>query len=100
MTLGTVCMMLMKKKKPPSWSNVRAVMRKKNFINSVIQFDTKLLPQSIKNSVLQITESSEWDIDKINHASKAAGPLAKWVSSQIHFADILNKVQPMKDEIQ
>ena len=74
-------------------------MRKTTFIRQVIEFDTKKLPQLIKNKVLKITGSSDWDIEKIYHASKAAGPLAKWVKSQITFADILNKVQPMKDEI-
>jgi len=41
----------------------------------------------------------EWDIGKINQASKAAGPLAEWVSSQVKYATILDMVQPLRDEI-
>ena len=41
----------------------------------------------------------EWDLDRIERASKAAGPLAAWVDSQLKYADILKKIQPLREEV-
>jgi len=43
--------------------------------------------------------SSDWNPEKINFSSKAAGPLALWTTSQIKFADIEKKVEPLKNEV-
>lgn len=39
-------------------------------------------------------------MEKIFKSSKAAGPLAKWVDSQVHFSTILESVDPLRKEVQ
>ncbi len=38
-------------------------------------------------------------MDRVNNASKACGPLCAWVISQVHYSSILDKVQPLRDEV-
>jgi len=53
-----------------------------NFIKNVLEFKTDDLPFPVKSFVLKnYIQKPEWDIDKIGFSSKAAGPLALWVSS-------------------
>ena len=53
-----------------------------NFIKNVIEFKTDDLPLAVKTFVLKnYIQKPEWDVEKINFSSKAAGPLALWVSS-------------------
>jgi hypothetical protein len=35
----------------------------------------------------------------ITNASQAAGALASWAKSQLSYADILTKINPMRNEI-
>lgn len=51
----------------------------------------------MKKQVLdKFIKSPEWKIEDITKSSKAAGSLAVWAGSQLSYADILNKVGPMK----
>ncbi len=42
----------------------------------------------------------EYNFETIDRASKACGPLAKWVIAQVRFSEILDKVGPLRDEVQ
>lgn len=65
-------------------------MANMNFINNVINFNTETMPPKVKKFLLtKYLSIPEWNIDKINFASKAAGPLAMWLDSQLKYADIL-----------
>lgn len=53
-----------------------------NFITNVINFNTETMPPKVKKFLLtKYLSIPEWNIDKINFASKAAGPLAMWLDS-------------------
>ena len=53
-----------------------------NFIKNVIEYKTDDLALPVKSFVLKnYISKPEWDQEKINFSSKAAGPLALWVSS-------------------
>jgi dynein heavy chain 1 len=57
-------------------------MANMNFINNVINFNTETMPAKVKKFLLtKYLSIPEWNIDKINFASKAAGPLAMWLDS-------------------
>lgn len=64
------------------WGDVRMMIAKQDFIGNVINFNTEALPLRVKKYILaKYINAPEWDVDKINYSSKAAGPLAMWVSS-------------------
>lgn len=86
--------------KQPDWAQVRSVIGNMNFIKSVLEFKTDDLPAAVKAFVMKTYISKpEWDVEKIGFSSKAAGPLAMWVTSQLKYADILQKVDPLRKEV-
>lgn len=63
-------------------------------------FKSSELKDDVKDHVLtKYINSTDWNPEKINFSSKAAGPLALWTTSQIKFADIEKKVEPLKNEV-
>ena len=66
----------------------------------MLNFDKDSVTSKTKKLVLsQYIETDIWDIKSINTASKAAGPLAKWVQSLIEYADIFLKIEPLRNEV-
>jgi dynein heavy chain 1 len=53
--------------------------------------------------VREITDTyarvEEFEYENVNRASKACGPLQKWVVSQLHYFEILKRVEPLRDEV-
>lgn len=41
----------------------------------------------------------DYNFEKVNHASNACGPLVKWATAQIQYADMLKKVEPLREEL-
>lgn len=41
----------------------------------------------------------DYNFEKVNHASNACGPLVKWAMAQIQYADMLKKVEPLREEL-
>lgn len=85
-----------------AWEDCRKVMRV-DFIQKILTFDaTKqdlVSPATVARVKSKYLNTPEWDVDRIDKASKAAGPLAKWVGSSLSFAEIVLKVDPLKREI-
>ena len=99
-TLEAVVSIITKQYKVWEWKDVKATVSRATFIKDVIEFNTDDLPQKVKDQVMtNYVKKPEWDLDKIERASKAAGPLAAWVDSQLKYADILKKVQPLRDSV-
>lgn len=82
------------------WKDIKAFMMK-DFIKQVQDLNANDIPNSVKKAVLdKYIHSPEWKIPDISNTSKAAGALASWAESQLCYADILTKVDPMKKEIE
>jgi len=50
-------------------------------------------------SVKKYTSNPDFEFEKVNRASVACGPLCSWVKSQILYSAILNKVDPLRSEL-
>jgi dynein heavy chain 1, cytosolic len=82
------------------WSEIRKVIRKEDFIPTVVNFDPlSLTPKQIKTVKDNYLSSADLDHSAVDRASKACGPLYKWASSQIKYATILKKIKPLRDEM-
>lgn len=44
-------------------------------------------------------QDPNFDIEAINRASRAAGPLATWVKSIVEYAEIFLKIEPLRNEV-
>lgn len=83
------------------WKAIQAIVRKDDFIASILMFDnakqmTKALRNKMRNEFLSIPE---FTFEKVNRASKACGPLVQWVTAQVNYSDILDRVGPLKEEV-
>ena len=41
----------------------------------------------------------QFTYEKMNHASKACGPLVQWAIAQVGYADVLKRVDPLRAEL-
>ena len=87
--------------KKNEWKDVLSIMKRPDFIKKILELDVDNVKDNIKKKVTQeYLKNPEWDIKKITKAFKAAGALAEWLESQLSYADILSKVDPLRKEIQ
>ncbi|KAM3486950.1 hypothetical protein MY8738_000076 [Beauveria namnaoensis] len=99
LALDAVCTLL--GHKINDWKAVQAIIRKDDFIASILMFDnakmmTKAVRQKMRNEFLSIPD---FTFEKVNRASKACGPLVQWVAAQVNYSDILDRVGPLKEEV-
>eukprot|EP00931_Biecheleriopsis_adriatica_P034702 TRINITY_DN20021_c0_g5_i1.p1 TRINITY_DN20021_c0_g5~~TRINITY_DN20021_c0_g5_i1.p1 ORF type:complete len:4603 (-),score=1119.02 TRINITY_DN20021_c0_g5_i1:34-13842(-) len=83
-----------------TWEAVRKIMRDANFIPSMLEYDADSLKDSTRDLLKKkYLGSKAWDLQRIKQASRMAGPVAQWVECQLQFADLLNMMEPMRNEL-
>ncbi|GLD93495.1 hypothetical protein PINS_up002087 [Pythium insidiosum] len=100
MTLEAVAIML--GETSLDWADLRKFIRRDDFISQVVNFDSEKLT-SRQRQVIQtnyIDNTDEFEYEKVNRASKACGPLYKWIVSQLNYTRILHSIQPLREEVQ
>ena len=123
-TMEAVAIMIGATKMNATWSDIRKVVSRTDFITNVVTFNTDKLNERVRAYVVWCSLDKSTRIlvmcetlphqhryikktyvenDELTYAtalrgSKAAGPLYKWVESQVLFAEILNNVKPLKQE--
>ncbi|KAJ7071380.1 dynein heavy chain protein 1 [Mycena amicta] len=85
-----------------SWRAVQTILRGDGFINSILKFDTttqmtKPLRDLMKRDFLS---RPSYNFETVQRASRACGPLVKWVLAQVRFSEILDRVEPLRNEVQ
>lgn len=98
LTMESVCMLL--GHRLDGWKSVQSLIRRDDFIASVVRLDTNAVPRTLRERLQhEYLSRPEYNYDTINHASTACGPLARWVLAQVHYADILERVAPLRAEV-
>ncbi|KAI0072370.1 dynein heavy chain [Panus rudis PR-1116 ss-1] len=100
LAMESVCTLL--GHKIDSWRTVQGIIRRDDFISRIVGFDTtnqmtKQLRDLMKKEFLS---RPSYNFETVNRASKACGPLVKWVIAQVRFSEILDKVEPLRNEVQ
>lgn len=99
LALDSVCTLL--GHKVDSWKTVLAIVRKDDFIASIVNYDnerqmTRGLRIKMRNEYLS---NEDFTYEKVNRASKACGPLVQWVQAQVNYSEILDRVGPLREEV-
>ncbi|KAL2153811.1 hypothetical protein VTH82DRAFT_4967 [Thermothelomyces myriococcoides] len=99
LALDSVCTLI--GHKVSDWKSIQAVVRRDDFIASILNFDnekqmTRALRLKMRNEFLA---NPEFTFEKVNRASKACGPLVQWVEAQVNYAEILDRVGPLREEV-
>jgi chromosome segregation ATPase len=83
-TLAAVLCLLRQSPVPETWENVQRVIRNQNFINNVINLDPNNEDTDLNRSVMShYLSNPAMTVENVNLASKAAGPLLKWLFAKI-----------------
>ena len=98
LTMESVCILL--GHKVQDWKSVQAILRRDDFISNIVNYDTSKLTSSIIREITeQYLSDPNYTFELVNRASKACGPLLQWVTAQVTYASILEKVQPLRAEM-
>ena len=99
LTLESVCILL--GHKVDSWKAVQAVLRRDDFILSIVNYSTDKLTTGIRKQILsEYMSNPNFTYEVVNRASKACGPLVQWIIAQVQYSEILDKVGPLRREVQ
>lgn len=106
----------------PSWDDIRKLTRRGDFIATVVAFEPSQLSDKaatyVKERYLAPSEATLRELTKavrlddpdakpiealettaVYKASKACGPLIEWAASQIEYAEIERRVEPLRREV-
>ncbi|KAK6819722.1 Dynein heavy chain cytoplasmic [Apiospora arundinis] len=87
--------------KVPDWKAVQSVIRRDDFIASIVNFNNEKMMTKPLRTMMRSTylDDDDFTFEKVNRASKACGPLVQWVEAQVNFSEILDRVGPLRDEV-
>lgn len=98
-TLEAVCLLLGAEKKL-AWSKILAKFNERDFIPSIINFKNSSITDPIRQMVQSnYLSQSRFNLEAIDFASKACGPLYKWLHAHVNYSEIKNRVKPLKAKI-
>ncbi|CDK26410.1 unnamed protein product [Kuraishia capsulata CBS 1993] len=99
-TLESVCILL--GYGVETWRDVQLVVRKDDFIASIVNFDNEvqLTPDILSYMEEVYLSRPDYNYEAVNRASKACGPLLGWVVAQIKYASVLERIGPLREEVQ
>ncbi|XP_055310948.1 dynein heavy chain, cytoplasmic isoform X4 [Sitodiplosis mosellana] len=99
LALESICLLL--GENASDWKSIRAVIMRENFINSIVTFSTEDITDDVRDKMkTRYLSNPEYNFEKVNRASMACGPMVKWAIAQIEYADMLKRVEPLRDELQ
>ncbi|KAG7698115.1 hypothetical protein KL930_001777 [Ogataea haglerorum] len=100
MTLESVCILL--GYDVSTWRDVQLIIRRDDFIASIVGFDSEVhLTKELADFMeREFISRPGYNFEAVNRASKACGPLLLWVEAQLRYASVVEKVQPLRNEVQ
>jgi dynein heavy chain 1 len=101
LTLEAVAMLLEGKPVKFDWADIRRIVSGADFTTRVEQFDSKTISKPVRAMVMkEYTSLPDFTAERINTASRACGPLAEWVIAQVFYSDILDRVAPLRQQVE
>ncbi|XP_052769398.1 cytoplasmic dynein 1 heavy chain 1-like isoform X2 [Mya arenaria] len=96
--LEAIIMML--GKSDTDWKGIRSAIMGDNFISSIVNFRTDDITDAIRDKMKnKYLSNPDFNYEKVNRASLACGPMVKWAIAQINYADMLKRVEPLRNEL-
>ena len=98
LALEAVCTLL--GHKADSWKTIQAIVRREDFIGSIVDYDNKVQMTRSHRIKMQneFLSKDDFTYERVNRASKACGPLVQWVEAQVNYSDILDRIGPLREE--
>ncbi|XP_050667850.1 dynein heavy chain, cytoplasmic isoform X2 [Leptidea sinapis] len=98
MALESICTLL--EEKSDTWKGIRSAVMKDNFISTIVNFETENITDDVREKMkTRYLSNPDYNFEKVNRASMACGPMVKWAIAQIEYADMLKRVEPLRNEL-
>jgi dynein heavy chain 1, cytosolic len=98
LTLEATLLLLTGKKS--DWTGVRKALVDAGFIQTLMTFDSKNISAPVRKQLQEEYFSQEkFNFDNVNRASVACGPLVKWMTAQMDYSEMLDKVDPLRRKV-
>ena len=96
------CVALMLGEKNLEWSSVKKVVGARDFIQNILNFAAdKLTSRQVQALQTKYLDGNkDLNYESVMRSSRACGPLYKWAESQVKYSTVINKIQPLRDEVQ
>lgn len=99
-TLAAVLCLLRQSPVPETWENVQRVVRNRDFINDVLGLDPENEDTELNRTVMShYLSNPAMTVENVNLASRAAGPLLKWLSAKIGATTALVELRTFDKEV-
>nr|ACI03612.1 dynein microtubule-binding domain (26:19) fused to seryl-tRNA synthase-dimer [synthetic construct]3ERR_A Chain A, fusion protein of microtubule binding domain from mouse cytoplasmic dynein and seryl-tRNA synthetase from Thermus thermophilus [synthetic construct]3ERR_B Chain B, fusion protein of microtubule binding domain from mouse cytoplasmic dynein and seryl-tRNA synthetase from Thermus thermophilus [synthetic construct] len=83
------------------WKQIRSIIMRENFIPTIVNFSAEEISDAIREKMKKNYMSNpSYNYEIVNRASLAAGPMVKWAIAQLNYADMLKRVEPLRNELQ
>ncbi|XP_078314970.1 cytoplasmic dynein 1 heavy chain 1-like isoform X1 [Crassostrea virginica] len=82
------------------WKSLRSIIMRENFISTIVHFTTDDISDEIRTKMKnKYLSNPDYNYEKVNRASLACGPMVKWAIAQINYADMLKRIDPLRNEL-
>lgn len=84
-----------------SWLSMKKFLGNRGVKDDILNFDARAMSNDLRMNVAKIIKkkSSSFDDATIRRASLAAAPLAAWVKANIRYSLVLEKIEPLQNEL-
>jgi len=84
-----------------SWNSMKIFLGKRGVIDNIVNFDAHQVKPKIRNKTAKILKEKARSFEPkvIFKVSKAAAPLAAWVTATVRFATVIDRVQPLTKKL-
>ncbi|CAM9594499.1 unnamed protein product [Lampetra planeri] len=98
MALESICLLL--GENTTDWKQIRSIIIRDNFIPTIVNFSADEISDTIREKMKKgYLSNPNFNYDTVNRASLACGPMVKWATAQLNYADMLKRVEPLRNEL-
>ena len=87
--------------KDTTWGGAKIFLGNRGVLNKIIEFEPRTLNKEKRDELnyMIAKNSNSFQRQVIYRASKAAGPIADWIKATVKFAEIVERVKPMENQL-
>ncbi|KAI5541278.1 dynein heavy chain family protein family [Trichomonas vaginalis G3] len=81
------------------WSSIQKSISESTFIKSVVDFKVDASQATAIKRAKQMISATDLTYEKADRASKACGPLFKWLDANLRYLDIVEQTEPLRNRV-
>ncbi len=82
-----------------SWNSIRSIIVQDDFLKKVLEFNPEAVSPKVREQMEPYLSNPDYNFERADRASKAAGPLVKWAIASTSYATMLLSIEPLRNEL-